>query len=42
MGYKDQRSSPVCEMLAMAICEPTYSAPEKKQFNAEAPGLKRQ
>ena len=40
--FKQQRSSPVCEMLAMAICESTFSAPAKKHFNAEAPALKRQ
>ena len=42
VGFKEQRSSPVCEMLAMAICESTYSAPAKNNFNAEASGLKRQ
>ena len=42
VGFKEHRSSPVCEMLAMAICESTYSAPAKNNFNAEAPGLKRQ
>ena len=42
VGFKEQRSSLVCEMLAMAICESTCSAPAKKHFNAETPGLKRQ
>ena len=42
MGFKEQRSPLVCEILAMAICESTYSAPAKNNFNAEAPGLKRQ
>ena len=42
VGFKEQRSSLVCEMLAMAICESTYSAPAKNNFNAKASGLKRQ
>ena len=29
VGFKEQRSSPVCEMRAMAICESTYLAPAK-------------
>ena len=43
VGFKEQRSSPVCEMLAMAICESTYIlGSSKNHFNAEAPALKRQ
>ena len=42
VGFKEQRSSPVCEMLAMAICESTYIlGSSKNHFNAEAPALKR-
>ena len=39
MGFKEQRSPLVCEMLAMATCESAHSARAKK---IQRPGLKRQ
>jgi hypothetical protein len=39
--FKEQRSSPLCEMLAVEICESAYPSPAKNNFNAEAPSLKR-
>ena len=40
MVFKKQRFSPVCQMLAMAICQWTYSPPAKDDLDAETPGLK--
>ena len=40
-GNKEQRSSPLCEVLAVEICESAYPSPAKNNFNAEAPALKR-
>ena len=37
---KEQRSSPVCQMLATAICESTYAPPAKDHFDAETPAVK--
>ena len=37
---KEQRSSPVCQMLATAICESTYVPPAKDHFDAETPAVK--
>ena len=38
--FKEQRSSLVCQMLAMAICESTYSPPATDHFDAETPAVK--
>ena len=38
--FKKQRSSPVCQMLATAICESTYVPPAKDHFDAETPAVK--
>ena len=39
--FKEQRSSPRCEVLAVEICESVHPSPAKSNFNAEAPALKR-
>ena len=38
--FKEQRSSPLFEVLAVEICESAYPSPAKNNFNAEAPALK--
>ena len=38
--FKEQRCSPVCQMLAMSICECTYSPPAKDHFDAETLAVK--
>ena len=39
--FKEQRPSPLCEVLAAEICESAYPSPAKNNVNAEAPALKR-
>ena len=39
--FKEQRSSPRCEVLAVEIRESVHPSPAKNNFNAEAPALKR-
>ena len=37
--FKKQKSSLVCQVLAMAICQWTQSPPAKDDLDAETPGL---
>ena len=39
--FEGQRSSPLCEVLAVEMCESAYPSPAKTNFNAEAPALER-
>jgi len=39
--FKEQRSSPLCEVLTVEVCESACPSPAKNKFNAEAPALKR-
>ena len=39
--FKVQRSSPLCEVLAVEICESAYPSPAKNNFNNETPALKK-
>ena len=36
-GNKEQRSSPLCEVLAVEICESAYPSPAKKQLQGWSP-----
>ena len=39
--FQEQRSSPLCEVLTVEVCESACPSPAKNKFNAEAPALKR-
>ena len=39
--FKEQRSSPLCEVLAVEICESACPSPAKNNFNNETPALKK-